>query len=108
MSDVVQTDALGGAGSLDSSLQNVAVNGLSRAIDGFLSTKYPLTSFNEPYTVEGGGAWEPGVGYLTPRSAPQRGIPATQPAVPFLSNPVVWGIGGVLLVAVVLIVALKK
>src|SRR2546430_2489982 len=108
MGDGVQKDALGGAGSLEASLQSVAVNGLSRTIDGFLSTKYPLTSFNEPYTVEGGGAWEPGVGYLTPRSAPQRGIPATQPAVPLLQNPLTWGVGAVLLVVVVLVVALKK
>jgi hypothetical protein len=107
-STVTQTDALGGAGSLESGLASVAVNGLSRLVDGALSTKYPLTAFNEPYAVEGGGAYEPGVGLLVPRSAPQRGFGPTQAAVPFYQNPVVLGVGGAVLVAVVLIFALKK
>ena len=107
-SSVTQTDALGGAGSLETGLANVAVNGLSRLVDGALSTKYPLTAFNEPYAVEGGGAYEPGVGALVPRSAPQQGFGPTSAATSLFSSPVVWGVVGALVVAGVLIYALKR
>lgn len=107
---VAQTDALGGAGSISPELQAVAINGLSRAIDGFLSTKYPLTSFNEPYSAEGAGAFEPG-GYLVPRSAPgflggYGNAPLIQSPVSLLQNPIVYGILAV--VVVVLIVKLAR
>jgi hypothetical protein len=102
---VAQTDALGGAGSLSSALQGIAVNGISRAVDGYLSTKYPLTAFNEPYSSEGAGAFEPG-GTLVPRSAPgwttgYGTAPLVQSPISLLSNPIALG---ALAVAVVLIV----
>lgn len=101
---VAQTDSLGGAGSISPALQLIAVNGLSRAMDGFLSTKYPLTAFNEPYSAEGAGAFEPG-GYIVPRSAPgwngYGNAPLIQSPVSLLNNPIVYGI---LAVAVVLLI----
>lgn len=109
---VAQTDALGGAGSIFSAgLAAIAVNGISRAADGYLSTKYPLTSFNEPYSSEGAGAFEPG-GQLVPRSAPgwttgYGATPLVQSPVPLLANPVVLGIAGVALIAIIVIVASK-
>lgn len=107
---VAQTDALGGAGSITDALQPIAVNGLSRAVDGYLSTKYPLTAFNEPYSAEGYGAFEPG-GQLVPRSAPGwttgYGVaPLVQNPVPLLSNPIAWGVAAV--IAVVVIIAVSK
>lgn len=102
MQPVAQTDALGGAGSLSADLQAIAVNGISRAVDGFLSTKYPLTAFNEPYSSEGAGAFEPG-GQLVPRSAPGwttgYGVaPIVQSPTTLLNSPIVWGVLAVVLV----------
>lgn len=105
---VQQSDALGGAGSISDLLISTALNGIARTADGYNSTKYPLTSFNEPYAVEGGGAYEAGQGYLVPRAAPQRGYGATQQALPFLQNPIVWGIGGAILVLGVIAVAVSR
>lgn len=105
---VAQTDALGGAGSIEPALQAIAVNGISRAVDGFLSTKYPLTMFNEPYSAEGYGAFEPG-GQLVPRGAPgwttQYGAAPIVQSPLSLSNPIVLGIGAVLLIAVIVAVS---
>lgn len=107
---VAQTDAMGGAGSITAALQAIAVNGISRATDGYLSTKYPLTAFNEPYSAEGAGAFEPG-GTLTPRGAPGwttgYGVaPIVQSPLALFSRPVVFGIAALL--AVVAIIALGK
>jgi hypothetical protein len=106
---VAQTDALGGAGSISPALQLIAVNGISRAVDGFLSTKYPLTSFNEPYSAEGGGAFEPG-GTLVPRGAPGwttgYGVaPLVQSPISLLQNPVALGLGVIALIAVIVILS---
>lgn len=109
-SPVAQSDSMGGAGSLTPALQSIAVNGLSRAVDGYLSTKYPLTAFNEPYSAEGYGAFEPG-GQLVPRSAPGwttgYGVSplAIAPQSLFL-NPVMLGVAA--LVIIVAVVALAK
>jgi hypothetical protein len=107
---VAQTDALGGAGSITAALQAIAINGISRATDGYLSTKYPLTAFNEPYSAEGAGAFEPG-GTLTPRGAPGwttgYGVaPIVQSPISLLSSPVILGLLAV--GAVLAVLALGK
>jgi hypothetical protein len=108
---VTQTDALGGAGSVFPAVQAIAVNGLSRAVDGYLSTKYPLTAFNEPYAAEGYGAFEPG-GTLVPRGAPGwtsgYGVrPGFAAPTGLFVNPVFLGISALLLVAVIVIASSK-
>lgn len=97
---IQQNDAAGGAGSLAQSLLGVAVNGLSRAIDGHLSKKYPLTSFNETLTYDT-------TGNLRPSSAPQRDVAATETAKSYLSNPVVIAIAASVGISVVLFVILR-
>jgi hypothetical protein len=99
MENLQQNDAAGGAGSLSQSLLGVAVNGLSRAIDGALSKKYPLTSFNENLTYNSAGQ-------LKPASAPMKNVSATETAKGMLSSPLAIGIGvaiaGTLLILIVL------
>lgn len=102
MNKVNQTDALGGEGSLAAGVRGIAVNGLSRLVDGYMSKKYPLTSLNETYGIEGGGAYEATNRQARPRSAPQGGLGAS------LTSPVVLAVGGVLLVGLVLVVALRR
>lgn len=100
---VAQTDAMGGAGSIAKGLQSLVVNGVSRASDGFLSTKFPLTSFNEPLSAEGAGAFEPG-GNITPRSAPGKTpsgtAPIVQSPVSLLQNPIVYGLAAIAIVII--------
>jgi hypothetical protein len=103
---VTQSDALGGEGSLSAGVRSIAVNGLSRLVDGYLSRKYPLTSLNENYAIEGGGAYEATNAPGKPRSAPQPGSKIG--AGTSLSSPVVLAVGGVLIVALVLVVALRR
>lgn len=97
---IQQNDAAGGAGSIAQQLLGVAVNGLSRAIDGHLSKKYPLTSFNETLTYDSTGT-------LRPSAAPQKDVPATETAKTYLSNPVVVAVGVSVGISVVLFVLLR-
>lgn len=97
---IQQNDAAGGAGSISQNLLSVAVNGLSRAIDGHLSKKYPLTSFNETLTYDTTGTLRPG-------SAPQRNITAGETAQGLLSNPVVVAVGVSVGISVLILVVLK-
>lgn len=97
---IQQNDAAGGAGSLTQALLGVAVNGLSRAIDGHLSKKYPLTSFNETLTYDSTGT-------LRPSAAPQRDVAATETAKSYLSNPVVIAVAASVGISLVLFIVLK-
>ena len=93
------TDSLGGGGSLMDSLQSIATNGLSRAIDGYLSKEYPLTSFNENQAVDA-------YGNPLPVGAPQTAISSATTFSQILKQPVVLGVlGAVALTVVVLVVA---
>lgn len=94
---IQQNDAAGGAGSLTSSLLGIAVNGLSRAIDGTLAKKFPLTSFNENLTVNAQGETKPA-------SAPQANVTATQTAAGLLANPFVLAGGAAVLVTLIIVV----
>lgn len=83
MAGIIQeNDALGGSGSILQSLQVLAVNGLSRVIDGKLSRKYPLTSFNENVAVNTAGE-------AKPAGAPAKDASAAGAALDALKNPVV-------------------
>lgn len=97
---IQQNDAAGGAGSLTQALLGIAVNGLSRAIDGHLSKKYPLTSFNETLTYDTEGNLRPG-------SAPMRDVSATEYAKVQLSNPVVIAVAASVGISLVIFVLLK-
>lgn len=100
---IQQNDAAGGAGSITQALLGVAVNGLSRAIDGSLSKKYPLTSFNENlvYNAEG---------QIKPRSAEQANVTATEKLGGIASNPlvIVGGVAILLTLVIVAVVAVRK
>lgn len=97
---IQQNDAAGGAGSITSGLLGIALNGLSRAIDGKLSTKYPLTSFNENLTVGPDGKYYPS-------SAPQRDASASSTAFGLLSSPVGIAVGVSIVVSLLIFVAIK-
>ena len=102
MNVVPQTsDALGGGGNLAANLRGIIVGGLSRAIDGELSKKYPLTSFNERETVGAGGAVRPASAPASPGSA----FDAVKGA---LQNPMVIGIGVAIVASLALFIALRK
>ena len=106
---ITENDALGGAGSIGGSSSNpfkdavaaIAVTGLSRAVDGFLSKKFPLTSFNETETVNASGT-------VTPASAPSSGAGAGAGFAAAISNPVVIAVGVSLIAAVALFFALRR
>lgn len=108
---IAQTDALGGAGSIAPGMQSLSINGISRASDGYLSTKYPLTAFNEPYSAEGAGAFEPG-GNIVPRSAPGRAPASAQPIiqnpVSLLNNPIVYGVLAIAIVVIAVSLASRS
>lgn len=95
-----QNDAAGGAGSIAQGLLGIAVNGLSRGIDGYLSRKYPLTSFNETLTYDA-------TGQLRPGSAPQRDITATESLVGILENPLAKAVALSLGVGLIIFLAVK-
>lgn len=83
MAGIIQeNDALGGGGSILQDLRVIAVNGLSRVIDGKLSRKYPLTSFNEKIV-------ENTAGEKKPAGAPAKDTSAADAALDVLKNPVV-------------------
>jgi hypothetical protein len=96
-----QNDALGGAGSIFSKLQAIAVGGVSRAVDGVLAKKFPLTSFNENLTVTADGS-------VKPASAPAESKTQLDAAKEIFSNPIVIGVGISVAVTLILIVALRK
>lgn len=101
MATVSTQDALGGSGSIADALKLIAVNGLARAVDGYASKKYPLTSFNETLTVNAEGE-------VKPSSAPQANVSATQSLRSFFSNPVTLAIGGAAFITVLVILVTRK
>lgn len=100
MANIQTNDAAGGAGSLVQGLLGIAINGLSRAVDGKLSQKYPLTSFNENVTVNAEGE-------VKPRSAPAANVKATSVAAGILSNPVVMSVAAVVGLGIVAFIVYK-
>lgn len=83
MAGIIQeNDALGGSGSILQDLRVLAVSGLSRAIDGQLARKFPLTSFNENVVVNTAGE-------VRPKGAPAKDASAAGAALDALKNPVV-------------------
>lgn len=101
MATVSTQDALGGSGSIADALKLIAVNGLARAVDGYASKKYPLTSFNETLTVNAEGE-------VKPSSAPQANISATQSLRSFFANPFTLAIGGAAIIGLIVLVAVRK
>ena len=86
MSVVSPNDAAGGAGSITGSLLNIALNGISRTVDGALAKRYPLSYFNENQTVNAAQQTKP-------YAAPQTDTSATDKAKSFLQQPIVIGVG---------------
>lgn len=97
---VQQNDAAGGAGSITSGLLGIAINGLSRAIDGKLAQKYPLTSFNENLTVGPDGKYYP-------RSAPSKDVEASSTALGLLKSPVGMAVTVSVVVSVLIFIAIR-
>ena len=106
---LTNNDALGGAGSIGGpasnpwkdALQAIAIGGLSRVVDGELSRRYPLTSFNE-------GSVTTPAGDLAPRAAPATEESATAGILNALRNPYVIATGVALIAGVALIFALRR
>ena len=97
---IQQNDAAGGAGSITQGLLGIALNGLSRAIDGKLSQKYPLTSFNENLTQGPDGKYYPA-------SAPQQDASASSTALGIVSSPVGIAVGVSVVVSLLIFLAIK-
>lgn len=95
------TDALGGTGSIPTNLRDIATNGLSRFIDGYLSRKYPLTSFNEAQAVDS-------YGNPVTKGAPQTPVSPVNTLSGILSMPIVWGVGFAVLATLGLIIVARK
>lgn len=99
---MIQTnDAAGGAGSISEGLLGIALNGLSRAVDGIAAKKFPLTSFNENLVYGADGN-------LYPAGAPQATVGAVTTARGLLNNPVVIGVGVAVAISLVMFLALRK
>lgn len=96
------TDALGGTGSIPDNLRQIATQGLSRLIDGVLSRKYPLSSFNESQAQDASGN-------LVPKSAPQTQVNASRTFMELISQPAVLvGVGAVIVVGVLAFAISRK
>ena len=101
MTTATENDALGGAGSIKDALLGIALNGLSRKIDGRLSQKYGLTAFNETQAVTA-------TGQATQSGAPQeKGSPGAQVAA-FFNNPVALAIGAAVSLSVLIVFLTKR
>lgn len=92
----VENDAAGGAGSIRQGLLNLAVNGLSRAVDGRLARRYPLAGENERVDDQG-----------RPAGAPQSRSLQTD-AKGFFTNPITIAVGVAVSLAVVIVLAVRK
>jgi hypothetical protein len=101
MDYLTSNDELGGSGSISPSLWDVAVNGLSRTIDGELSKKYPLTSFNQNYAYTADG---------TPIyvGAPQQLQSGGARLGSLIKSPVGIAIGVSLLIGLVVLIASRR
>jgi len=97
----VPNDALGGGGSIKSDLRSIAVNGLSKAIDGYFAKKYALTSLNDTATVNASGD-------TRPASAPQNPTSAAAQFAGVLTNPITVAIGVAAALAVVVALVLRR
>lgn len=98
---VQENDAAGGSGSLSQQLLGVLINGVSRASDGYLSKKFPLTSFNE---LEAYDAY----GNELPRGAPGSRNSAAYSALAIFSNPVVIAVGVAVAISTIVFIAVKR
>lgn len=99
---LVPNDALGGGGSLNGSLKEIAVNGLSRAIDGYFSKKYPLASTNDRATVNAQGQ-------TVSAAAPQPTTSSAASSVAaFFTNPVTVAVGIAAGLAIVVALVLRR
>jgi hypothetical protein len=97
---IQQNDSTGGAGSLLGSILGIAVNGLSTAVDGELSKKYPLTSMNENLSVDA-------FGNLRPTGAPQNSVSFGQQVAGILTSPVGVALGVAFLAGALVLIAVK-
>lgn len=101
MTTPTENGALGGIGSISDILKSVALNGLSRSIDGYNSKKYPLTYFNETQTINAAGEVKPSA---APAKTPSIGESAAQ----IFANPLIVGIGIAIIGSVALFMVLRK
>lgn len=94
-------DSLGGGGSLADSIRALAVTGLSRAIDGELSRKYPLTAGEQNRTVDADGK-------VRPVGAPGARPTAGAAFAGFIQNPTVMLVGVAVVASLALFFVLRK
>ena len=90
---ITSNDALGGSGSIPSDLWGIVVNGLNKAIDGKLSAKYPLASFNNTITTTAAGQ-------VKPTAAPQQAQSGTNALVSFIKSPTGIAVGVSLVIGI--------
>lgn len=57
--DTVAPDASGGTGSITSAFASIALNGLSKGVDGYTSKKFPLGFYAQQYDVNADGTVVP-------------------------------------------------
>lgn len=93
---IQQNDAAGGSGSIADALLGIAVNGISRGVDGYLAKKLPLTSSNELVTYDA-------FGNALPKGAPQ----VQQSFGSIVKSPVGIAVGALILGGVLVVVLVK-
>lgn len=99
---LIPNDAMGGSGSIADSLRGIATLGLSRAVDGYFSKKYPLTAFND------NGAYNTS-GQLRPGAAPgSRPAGTGSQLAGLLGNPTAIAIGVAVAIAVLVVFVVKR
>ena len=101
MNSVVNpNDAAGGAGSIVRSILSIALNGISRTVDGAIAKRYPLTYFNENQIVNANSE-------LKPYSAPQTDTKATSIAANAFSNPIVIAVGAAVALSLIILLVVR-
>jgi hypothetical protein len=98
--DTVAPDASGGLGSISSAFASIALNGLSKGVDGYTSKKFPLGFYAQQYDVSSDGT-------VVPRAAVTQGMFGAQFGAA-LKSPVALYAGVAVIVVLGIILIAKK
>jgi hypothetical protein len=82
----IAPDASGGSGSLSSAFASIALNGLSKSVDGYTSKKFPLGFYAQQYDVNADGTVTPRAAVTPSTFGAQLRAAATSPAALYIGG----------------------
>ena len=102
MDSVIPNDALGGTGAISPSLRDIALNGLSIAVDGAIASHYGLTQPNDRAAVDAYGR------YVTAAAPGAKGAGAASQVAGLITSPIAVAIGVAAAIAILVVVLIRK